>query len=496
MPEQQPIIPGFHPDPSICRVGDTFFLVCSSFEYFPGVPIFRSGDLRTWEQIGHVLDRPSQLDVSNARPSGGIFAPTLRHHDGRFWMITTNISDGGFQLLVHADDAAGPWSEPVRIPDAIGIDPDLAWDGATCLLTYADVSRGPLAGVIVQAAIDPETGTMLGEPKPLWSGTGGRFPEAPHLYRHGDTWYLMLAEGGTERAHSVTIARGPSSSGPFDACPANPILTHRGLDRAVQNTGHADLIERADGSWAIVYLGARPSGESPGYHVLGRETFAQEVEWIDGWPVITEHIAPPAGASAAQIDDFEAERLGFDWVSPGCPPSEITRLDDPPGRLSVRAREGDVAFVGRRQAHLCCTVRALVDGSAGSGGLSLRIDPSHHYDVELHGEELTVVAQIGPLRQTVARADAAAGTVLLRLDVVRPDVGAFARTGPDIVVLGYETNDGTMVELARLDGRYVSTEVAGGFTGRLVGIYAASGVVRVDRFEYTGRDAFHGLSRS
>ncbi|MGZ4372759.1 MAG: glycoside hydrolase family 43 protein, partial [Gaiellaceae bacterium] len=484
MSEQRPILPGLHPDPSVCRVDDTFFLACSSFEYFPGVPLYRSHDLKTWEQIGHVLDRPSQLDVSRAGPSGGVFAPTLRHHDGRFWLITTNTSDGGYQLLVHATDAAGPWSGPVRIPAAVGIDPDLAWDGGTCLLTYADQSLGPQTGAIVQAALDPETGTLLGEPKRLWSGTGGRYPEAPHLYRRGDTWYLMLAEGGTERAHSVTIARGPSPSGPFEACPNNPILTHRGLNRSVQNTGHADLVERADGSWAVVYLGVRPSGESPQYHVLGRETFAQEVEWIDGWPVLTEQIAPPAAAPAVHSDDFDDERLSFDWVSPGCPPSEIVSLDDPPGWLTVRAGERGPAFVGRRQEHLCCSVRALVDASAGCGGLSLRIDPRHHYDLELSAGELRVVAQIGPVCEVVARTAAvpelASGAVGLRLDVVRPDAGPFERTGPDTVVLRYETDGGAAIELARLDGRYLSTEVAGGFTGRFVGIYASTGVVRVD----------------
>src|ERR1700676_2538060 len=111
-----------------------------------------------------------------------------------------------------------------------------------------------------------------------------RWRSIPRRYLRGGIWYLMLAEGGTESGHSVTIARGPSPSGPFEACPNNPILTHRGLNHSIQNTGHADLIERPDGSWAVVYLGVRPSGDSPQYHVLGRETFAQEVEWIDGWP--------------------------------------------------------------------------------------------------------------------------------------------------------------------------------------------------------------------
>ena len=172
---QRPVVPGFHPDPSICRVGDTYYLATSSFEYAPGVPLFASTDLRSWEQVGNVLDRPSQLDVSKA----------------------------------------GPWSEPVRIPSAIGIDPDLAWDDdGTCLMSYAGF--GPHGGEgIVQSAIDPLTGEVLTERRQIWNGTGGKFPEGPHLYRIGEWWYLLIAEGGTERGHAVTIARSRSPQGPF-----------------------------------------------------------------------------------------------------------------------------------------------------------------------------------------------------------------------------------------------------------------------------------------
>ena len=282
---QRPVIPGFHPDPSICRVDDTYYLVTSSFEYAPGVPIFRSTDLRSWEQIGHVLDRPSQLDVSKAGPSGGIFAPTLRHHDGRFWMITTNWADDGGQLLVHADDPAGPWSEPVRIPSAMGIDPDLAWDDdGTCLMSYAGF--GPDGGEgIVQSAIDPLTGEVLTERRWLWSGTGGKFPEGPHLYRIGDWWYLLIAEGGTERGHAVTIARSRSPQGPFESNPAQP-ADHRTAapTSRCRTPATPTWSSGPDGGWAIVYHGVRARGSSPEWHVLGRETFADEVVWEDGWP--------------------------------------------------------------------------------------------------------------------------------------------------------------------------------------------------------------------
>jgi beta-xylosidase len=196
-----PIIPGLHPDPSICRVGDDYYLACSSFEYYPGVPIFHSRDLVHWEQVGNALDRPSQLSLPTTMPSSaGVYAPTLRHHDGRFWLITTNVADGGGTLIVTTTDPAGPWSEPVWT-DVPGIDPDIAWDDeGRCWCTYAGVEQVP---------IDPETGRVLGSPRRLWSGTpGAQAPEAPHLYHIGDHWYLLIAEGGTERGHAVSIARG------------------------------------------------------------------------------------------------------------------------------------------------------------------------------------------------------------------------------------------------------------------------------------------------
>ncbi|MFD0591776.1 glycoside hydrolase family 43 protein [Catellatospora coxensis] len=201
------MIPGFHPDPSVCRVGEDYYLACSSFEYFPGVPIFHSRDLVHWAQLGNALDRPSQLVLPPGMPSSaGVYAPTLRHHDGRFWLITTNVAPGGGNMLFTATDPAGPWSDPVRLPDVGGIDPDLVWDEqGRCWCTVAGIQ---------QVRIDPDTGRTIGEPRRLWSGKpGAQAPEAPHLYRIGGFWYLMIAEGGTERGHAVSIARGPPPTG-------------------------------------------------------------------------------------------------------------------------------------------------------------------------------------------------------------------------------------------------------------------------------------------
>src|SRR4029453_9257838 len=225
-----PVVPGFFPDPSVCRVGDDYYLACSSFEYFPGVPTHHSPDFERWTLVANALDRPEQLPLAGARSSAGIYAPTLRHHDGLFWLVTTNVSGAG-HVIYTAEDAHGPWSDPVAVDGAVGIDPDLAWDAeGACWLTYSELGGGAFAaggGRIRQARVDPRSGRVLEEPRTLWSGTGLQFPEAPHLYELDGTWYLLIAEGGTGPGHAVSIARGPSPCGPFEGCPHHPLLSHR-----------------------------------------------------------------------------------------------------------------------------------------------------------------------------------------------------------------------------------------------------------------------------
>ena len=482
IPAHRPVLAGFHPDPSVCRVGDTYWMVCSSFEYAPGVPLFRSTDLLTWEQIGNVLARPAQLDVSGAAPSGGIFAPTLRHHDGRFWMITTNFSDRQGQLLTCTTDPAGEWSDPIRLPTVIGIDPDLAWDAdGTCHLTYAGFDRTGPAG-IVQQLIDPERGEVLSDRVTLWQGTGGKFPEGPHLYQVDGYWYLLIAEGGTERGHAVTIARGPSPSGPFEPCPDNPLLTARGTDRPVQNTGHADLVQRPDGSWAMLYHGVRARGGTPEWHVLGRETFASEIAWVDGWPRPTAPIEP-AEPATAHSEDLAGTTLPSAWVSPNGFPADLL------GQVDGRWRLDRPGFAGRRQQHLTAAVTAVLDTRHGVGGISIRIDPHHRLDIEVDGDRVRAIAHVGGLTTVLGEAPVAdPGHVRLELRAGAPDASPFGpAAGPDELIAAVVTPDG-LVELGRLDGRYLSTEVAGGFTGRMVGVWADSGSIGVTSFSYAGTD--------
>jgi beta-xylosidase len=486
-----PVIAGMHPDPSVCRVGGDYFLACSSFEYFPGVPIFHSLDLVHWEQVGNALDRPSQLHLPAATASsGGVYAPTLRHHDGRFWLITSIIAPGGGSMLFHTTDPAGRWSDPITIPEITGIDPDLAWDEqGRCWCTFAGIA---------QVRIDPATGRCYGRARRVWSGTpGAKAPEAPHLYRIGEHWYLLIAEGGTERGHGVSIARGPAPDGPFEPCPANPILSHRSTDRPIQNTGHADLVEARDGSWWMVFLAVRPGGGTPGWHVLGRETCLAPVTWVDGWPVVgevTAVMAPPPWrpypVEAPPVrDDFDKDDLHPSWVSVRSRPAESASSADRPRWLRLRARGDsmdatDVTFVGRRQQHASCRARTLIDPADGRGGLAVRIDEQHHYEIEAGDGEVRVVARIGSVRASLATRPAA-GPVRLRIDVLAsPPDDPHPRREPDVVRLGIENSDASFDVLSELDGRYLSTEVAGGFTGRVFGMYAATGTVHFDWFDY------------
>jgi xylan 1,4-beta-xylosidase len=484
---RNPVLPGFHPDPSVCRVGEEYFLVTSTFTYLPGVPIFRSRNLVDWAQIGNVLDRTSQVDLGRTSwwSSLGIHAPTIRHRDGRFWVITTNRTiDAARNFFVTAVDPQGPWSDPISI-DIDGIDPDIAWDDeGNCWVHHA-------AQGILRCRIDDTTGAVLERPEPTWSGTGLQYPEAPHLFERHATWYLLVAEGGTERGHAVSIARGPSPAGPWESCPRNPIISHRSTDRPIQNTGHADLVEAADGSWWLALLGVRPKGATPGFHTLGRETFMAPVDWVDGWPVVGDLALrvghrPPGPIEPVDWsgrDNFDAAPLHPRWIGVRRPPSQLSSLEARPGWLTIVGSDATLddhypAFVGRRQQHHLCRVRTLVHpGDAAEAGLAMRMDELHHYEVAVMGDRVVAQARIGPTRAVLGEAPRPSGDVVLVIET-RDDM-----LGPDLVCLGVEDGDGTRF-LAHLDGRYLSTEVAGGFIGRVLGVYAVDGDAAFDWFDY------------
>ncbi|GAA1580908.1 glycoside hydrolase family 43 protein [Actinomadura kijaniata] len=482
-----PIIAGFYPDPSICRAGDTYYLANSSFEYLPGVPIHQSTDLTTWTPVTNALQRPDQLNLDLAPPSTGVYAPTLRYHDGKFWLVTTNVVEfHRGQLIVSADDPAGPWSPAVHVEGAVGIDPDLAWDETgTCHLTWA--SALPDRHGIASAPLDLETGTLLSPPRLLWPGTGLAYPEGPHLYRRDGWWYLMLAEGGTERGHVVTIARSPSLDEPFEAAPANPVLTHRSTGHPVQNTGHADLVELADGSWAMVYLGVRPRGQTPMFHTNGRETFIAGVEWIDGWPVVDEERFEAAPQDHSFVDRFETADLDDRWISPNRHPGTFAR-HEAAGRLVLTAPSDHAPrpMLVARARDLEWTAEARLDTSAGTGRFLVRVDRDHWYGLTASAEHVEASVVIGPATTTLARVTVPSGQgVTLRISAREPEVTPpIPRHEPDIIELSVVAPDGTSQVLGTVDGRYLSTEVAGGFTGRTFGVEPVAGSISVQEISY------------
>lgn len=488
-----PVLPGFHPDPSVVRVGDWFYLVNSSFEFFPGVPIHRSRDLVHWEPLGSVLTRESQLPLQDAGPSGGIFAPTIRYHAGTFYMITTNVSHGG-SFFVTAKDPAGPWSEPVwlHVPGG-GIDPSLFFDDdGKVYLT----STGSAPGIYA-SQIDVALGKLLTQPRIVWKGTGGRYPEGPHLYKIAGRYYLMISEGGTEYGHMVTIARASSPWGPFEACPRNPILTHRDtpLSQPIQATGHADLVQDEEGNWWMVFLGIRPQG---GYywHHLGRETFLAPVRWdAQGWPVVNEGkpIAldmqvrglPAAPMPAPPVrDDFDAPTLGRAWSFLRNPVEYNYSTTERPGWLTMHpgtlSLDSETAvsptFVARRQQDLSARIATRVDfhprNDGDEAGLVIYRSPHARYElgVRRHGEtrEVFVRQTVGGHVSTVTAwaliEMSNPGPLVLQIDA-EPTRYRFSFGFPSRVY-------GAQAPLGEAETRLLATEVTGGFTGTVVGLYA------------------------
>jgi xylan 1,4-beta-xylosidase len=483
-----PVIPGFHPDPSVCRVGEEYYLATSSFEYFPGVPIFHSRDLVNWRQIGYCLMRESQLPLRDVMSSGGIWAPTLRYHAGRFYMITSNMPHYR-HFYVSADDPAGEWSEPIRIDGdsaGSGFDTDLFFDdgeadGKVYMARHSDDTVG-----IRLWELDLATGTLLGPEHLIWPGFEDDLCEAPHLYKIDGLYYRLLAEGSTHRGHMATIGRSDKVTGPYESCPYNPILTHRAkVAEPIQAIGHADLVQAHDGSWWAVFLGIRQNDWR--YHHLGRETFLAPVTWTaDGWPIITDRqhavqlqVDGPAlpqhpWPAPAVRDDFDAPKLALLWNFRKNPDPQAWSLSERPGWLTLRGTPPALSdfdppiFVGRRQQHFECTAATLLEFEPGEGdeaGLTAFMNEQHHYEVALSrqagGKFVIVRRRIGDLSSVVAIENAPEGPLVLQIVAER-----------EKYTLGYSCAGQPFKPLTQGLTKYLSSEVAGGFTGVYFALYA------------------------
>lgn len=488
-PAQQyrnPVIPGFHPDPSCVRVGDDFYLVNSTFQYFPGVPLYHSKDLVNWEQMGNVLTRKSQLPLQNASSWLGIYAPTLRYHNGTFYMITTNVGNGG-NFLVTAKDPKGPWSEPVWLKQQ-GIDPSLLFEGDTCWM----VSNPD--GHIKLCRIDPTTGQQLTESKTIWDGTGGRYPEGPHLYKKDGYYYLLISEGGTELAHHLTIARSRNIYGPYEANPANPILTncnHKGESKQIQGTGHGDFVQDQNGNWWVVFLAYRNYGGS--YHHLGRETCLAPVSWPKNeWPVVyggeaidtvMQTTTLPLQRMKAAPADYEFKRyktFGPEWLHLGQPDESCYSLTTKGLRLKASAATLDAnmpnTYLGLRQTAAKCSYTTDIDfGGLGTAkaGLSVFQINDGHADLMVGKAGKGLKAQ---LRIKLKSIDYVAGTA----DIASEKAQLRITTDGNMYNFYVKGAKGAWTQLGALNCSLLSTEVAGGFTGVTVGLFCNGGEGFVD----------------
>lgn len=407
MQYQNPVLPGFYPDPSAIRVGEDYYLVTSTFEYFPGVPIFHSKDLVNWKQIGHVLNRESQVNLLSRKSSEGIYAPVLRYNDGVFYMITTDVY-GISNFYVTATDPAGPWSDPIKIPYG-NIDPSLFFDDDGKVYVSVQSGFGETSHII-QYEINAATGEAVTEPVVVFEGDEGPWVEGPHLYKINGVYYMMTASGGTGPMHREIIGRSMNPYGPFEML-EHPILTHNGIkDHPIQYTGHVELIDDIDGNWWALFLGVRLRNKRGS--VLGRETFLAPVTWVDGWPTIdnneghvgldmrvelpakqlTEHVVMQQ-APAKLVTEFSSkEPLGLEWIYTRVLPSEdAVSLTKHEGYLTLTGNESSLndgqnnVFVCRRQLHHAMRIESYVEFSPNTddvyAGVAARLSDNTYYAV-------------------------------------------------------------------------------------------------------------------
>ena len=493
-----PVIAGFWSDPSVCRVGEDYYLVNSTFEYFPGVPVFHSKDLVNWELIGYCIDRSTQLTRGL-----NIFATTIRYHNGTFYMITTNVGAEG-NFYVTATNPAGPWSDPILIQTQ-GIDPDLFFD--------EDGRAYVISSTFILFEIDLNTGKFISEGRKVWNGTGGRYPEGPHIYKKDGFYYIMAAEGGTEEAHSETIARSKNIWGPYNPNPSNPILTHCnavGQGNPIQGVGHADIVQAHDGSWWVVFHGYRSIGGT--HHTLGRETCLAPVSWPEhGWPVVNGNgtiavnmtcptLPLKPFPSAPARTDFSSDKLSFEWNYLRYPVTGNYSLSSHSGFLRLKGSAQTIedrkspTFAGRRIQDMYFTAATELDFNPGKGneeaGMIL-LNNGAHFDV--------IIKQSKGRRVVVGR---------LRFGSVIHETGEVVlKPGPvNLIIKGelanfnfsYSQGNDEPKVLTKVLAKYLSSETVGGFTGVYVGLYATGNGIACtanadyDWFEYVMNESQSG----
>lgn len=496
MKYNNPVISGFYPDPSVVRVGDDFYLVTSTFEYFPGVPIFHSKNLINWTQIGYCLTRKSQLDLTKMQCSGGVFAPTLRYHDGIFYMVTTNVYGGG-NFYVYTLDLAGKWSDPIWLDkgEKLSFDPSFLFDDGK---VYYHRREGES---IVQAEIDIKTGQLLTDIKQIDIGRCSNDIEGPHLYKIKDWYYLMCAEGGTRKGHMETIARSKNPYGPFERCPYNPILTQRHLsDAFVRDTGHAELIDDIDGNWWLMFLGTRQHTYD-GFTTLGRETFLAPVTWDDnGWPIVNngERIKTDMVVDKLDIkvlekkpvyiaEDFDSTYIPMEFNYIRNPIEENYNLNERPGWLALKGSEvrlddnDSVTFLGRRQQHFNCKASSLIDFSPNcdneEAGIVAFMNSVQYYAIGIKKHN-------GKRKLFVRRCMEDLSVEVASIIIDDGQVELIIKADKDKYGFYYCMKGGAPKLIATAIRKYLASELTDGFTGVYLGMYTTGNGKKSTIFAY------------
>jgi alpha-N-arabinofuranosidase len=505
---RNPVLTGFYPDPSITRAGDRFYLVTSTFAYFPGIPVFESTDLVHWRQIGNVIDRPSQLDFDGLGMSRGVFAPTIEFHDGTFYVLNTAVDSGG-NFFVTASDPAGPWSDPFWLPGIDGIDPSFFFDadGKVYILNNGPPDRQPLYDghrAIWMQEFDPAAKQPVGERKVLVDGgvditTRPIWIEGPHIYSKDGWYYLVCAEGGTGPNHSQVALRSRSVWGPYDPFEGNPILTQRDLPpdrpKPITNAGHADLVEAPDGSWWATFLATRTYEDI--HYNTGRETFLLPVTWRDGWPIILEHgeaipyvargprfiernsQVPPTTGNFTWRDDFDAREPDPAWLQPRVPKDSWFDVQGREGWLSVKPAAvsldtlGNPAFLARRQQHFRFDASTAFEAAIPNGvAAGMAAFQSEQYWYFLGARRKAGGVQLFLEKSTAGTVETVATAIVTAAEPA-PTL-SMKISGDERSYSFYYDADGKGWTALRLndDGRILSTEVAGGFVGAVVGLHA------------------------
>lgn len=511
---RNPILPGFYPDPSICAVGEDFYLVNSTFSYFPGLPVMHSRDLAHWEQIGNVMERESQLPLKNSGHSQGLFAPTIRYHEGTYYVVCTNVSHGG-NYIVTAKDPAGPWSEPHYLEGADGIDPSLFFDDdGRCYYigTHPNPEGCKYNGDYYIWIREVDLGSMrlVGDTYNVWNGAMKNivWPEGPHLYKKDGWYYILHAEGGTGPDHAVTICRSRNLFGPYENHFCNPILTHRhlGKDYPIKYVGHADLVETVNGQWYMVMLAVRPL---EGYTTMGRETFLAKVVWENDWPVVNPGVGMltdeveidlpewnPAGRSAVSGERRYCfagmESLGPEFLWLRNAGEDMFRLDQEKGlglsfrSITLKEQDSPSYVAIRQQDHRFKAAAGVYTEGLSEGkraGIALMQSNMYHLRAEVSrlGEQLAVEVILckDGREESLCRVLVGENDKAALMDDKKVELALYVDGLQASLELGYALQGETALTqramLCRdLDIRALSTEVAGGFVGCTVGMYAVS----------------------